>query len=132
MRRIDENSIFNSYTCHHKIVKVNSNIILVPPKIAHFDFGDEPSNYGDTASVSCIVTSGDSPINFKWLFDSKPISEVAGISTVKLGKRNSAMTIDSVNGRHAGNYTCQASNSAATINYTAVLVVNGIAALSIF
>lgn len=98
----------------------------VPPIIAHFDFGDEPSNYGDTASVSCIVTSGDHPIEFKWLFNKKPISEVAGISTVKLGKRNSAMTIDSVNGRHAGNYTCQASNSAMTVNYTAVLVINGI------
>lgn len=76
--------------------------------------------------MSCIVTSGDFPITFKWLFNNKPISEVSGISTVKLGKRNSAMTIDSVNGRHAGNYTCQASNSAATVNYTAVLIVNGI------
>lgn len=56
---------------------------------------------------------------------------MAGISTVKLGKRNSVMTIESVNGRHAGNYTCQASNFAATVNYTAVLVINGTTTKSI-
>lgn len=99
---------------------------LVPPNIAHFDFGDGPSNFGDTASVSCIVTSGDFPIEFKWLFNNKPISEIAGVSTVKLGKRNSVMNIDSVNGKHAGNYTCQASNSASMVNFTATLIVNGI------
>lgn len=105
----------------------NSSKTPVAPKIAHFEFPEETSNFGDTVSVSCIVSSGDFPIEFKWLFNNKPISEIAGISTVKLGKRNSAMTIDSVNGRHAGNYTCQASNSAAIVNYTAVLVINGIA-----
>lgn len=43
-----------------------------------------------------------------------------------LGKKLSAMTIESVNGKHAGNYTCQASNKAAIVNYTAALIVNGI------
>lgn len=98
----------------------------MPPKISNFDFGDEPSNYGDSASVSCLVTSGDLPIEFKWLFNKKPISEFAGISTAKMGKRNSVMNIDSVSGKHAGNYTCQASNSASVVNFTAVLIVNGI------
>lgn len=74
------------------------------------------------------MSSGDFPIEFKWYFNAKPISEIAGISTVKLGKRNSAMTIDSANGKHAGNYTCQASNLAATVNYTAALIINGICA----
>lgn len=99
--------------------------ILVPPNIANFDFGDAPASFGDTVSVSCIVSSGDFPIKFQWFFNNKPISEVAGISTVKLGKRNSVMNIDSVNGKHAGNYTCQASNSATTVNFTANLIVNG-------
>ncbi len=78
------------------IIRSFSNQILVPPKIAHFDFGDEPSNYGDSASVSCLVTSGDLPIVFKWFFNRTPISEFAGISTAKMGKRNSVMNIDSV------------------------------------
>lgn len=91
----------------------------------NFDFGDEPASFGESASVQCLLTSGDSPVSFKWLFNNRPVSEVSGISTVKLGKKSSAMTIDSVSGKHAGNYTCQASNSAAVVNYTAALTVNG-------
>lgn len=102
------------------------SIKSVTPKIAPFDFGGEPSNSGDSASVSCVVTSGDFPIDFKWLFNERPISEIYGISTVKLGKRTYALTIDSVSGKHAGNYTCEASNSAGVDRYNAALIVNGI------
>lgn len=66
------------------------------------------------------------PIYFKWLFNSRPVLEFAGISTAKMGKQNSIMTIDSVNGRHSGNYTCQGSNAAMIVNFTAVLIINGI------
>lgn len=97
----------------------------VPPKIAPFDFGDEPSNFADSASVQCLVTSGDLPIEFKWLFNGRPVTEIAGVTTVKLGKRNSVLSIDSVNGKHAGNFTCQASNLAMIVNYTSQLIVNG-------
>lgn len=44
----------------------------------------------------------------------------------KLGKRLSVLNIDSVNGHHAGNYTCVASNLASAVNHTALLIVNGI------
>lgn len=100
-------------------------IIPVPPKIAPFDFGDEPSNFGDSASVQCLVTSGDSPIRFEWLLNGEVIKNNYGISIASLGKRNSAITIDSVKGYHAGNYTCQTRNLAATVNYTTELIVNG-------
>lgn len=102
-----------------------SQIKLVPPKIAPFDFGEEPSNFGDSASVQCLVTSGDLPIVFQWLFNGRPVSEVAGITTAKMGKRNTVLTIDSVTDRHVGNFTCRASNSATIANYTAGLIVNG-------
>lgn len=77
------------------------------------------------ASVQCLVPSGDLPIDFKWLFNSKPLISVDGISTAKMGKRRSVLTIESVNGRQAGNYTCQAENKAKHVNFTAELVVNG-------
>lgn len=95
------------------------------PKIAPFDFGNEPSNAGDSASVQCLVTSGDFPIDFKWLFNERPVSEIFGISTVKLGKRTYALTIDSVSGKHAGNYTCEVFNTAGIDRYTAELNVDG-------
>lgn len=95
------------------------------PRIAPFDFGNEPSNSGDSASVQCLVTSGDFPIDFSWLFNQRPVSEIFGISTAKLGKRTYALTIDSVNGKHAGNYTCEASNMAGVDRYSSALIVNG-------
>lgn len=99
----------------------------VTPKIAPFDFGSEPSNAGDSTSVQCLVTSGDFPIDFQWLFNGVPIMESFGITTAKLGKRTFALTIDSVSGKHAGNYTCEASNVAAGVDrYSAALIVNGI------
>lgn len=97
----------------------------MPPKIAHFDFGEEPSNFGDSASVQCLVTSGDLPVEFRWFFNGRPVSEVAGITTAKMGKRNSVLTIDSVTDRHMGNFSCQAANIATTVNFTAELIVNG-------
>lgn len=99
---------------------------IVPPTIAQFNFGDKPSNFADSASVQCLVTSGDLPIDFKWYFNGRPVKEFSGITTVKLGNRNSVLNIDSVTGKHAGNYTCQASNVADSLNFTSELVVKGI------
>lgn len=98
---------------------------IVGPKISHFDFGDEPSNFGDMASVTCLVPSGDLPVEFRWLFNSKPLISYNGVSTSKIGKRRSLLTIEPVNGEHAGNYTCEASNKANSVNLTAKLIVNG-------
>lgn len=101
------------------------NGFLVPPSIAPFNFGDKPSNFGDSASVQCLVTTGDLPIDFKWYFNDRPVKEYSGITTVKLGNRNSVLNIDSVIGKHAGFYTCSASNSAESQNFTSELIVKG-------
>lgn len=76
--------------------------------------------------MQCLVTSGDLPLDLKWLFNDRPISEIFGISTVKLGKRTYALTIDSVSGKHSGNFTCEAKNMAGVDRYSAELIVNGI------
>lgn len=78
------------------------------------------------ASATCLVPSGDLPIDFKWLFNGKPLISHDSVSTSKMGKRRSVLTIESVNGKHAGNYTCQASNKAEHVNLTANLIVNGL------
>lgn len=78
------------------------------------------------ASVQCLVPSGDLPIEFKWLFNGKPLISYDSVSTTKMGKRRSVLTIESVNGNHAGNYTCQVSNIAEIVNFTANLIVNGL------
>lgn len=97
----------------------------VPPKITPFNFGEDPANYEETVSISCIISSGDQPIDIEWLFNDYPISSYSGITVMRGGKRTSLLNIDSVKAHHAGNYTCKARNHAAAVNYTAELVVNG-------
>lgn len=96
------------------------------PKIAPFDFGDVPANFEDSSSVVCLVLIGDLPIDIEWLFNDYPINSYSGVNIVKGGKKGSMLMIESVNGRHAGNYTCRASNSAGATSYSAFLVVNGL------
>lgn len=77
------------------------------------------------ASVSCIVSGGDLPINFIWLLNRAPIEPYNGIVIEKRGKRISALTIESLKASNMGNYSCIAENPGGTVEYTAELVVNG-------
>lgn len=97
----------------------------MPPKIAPFSFGDEPMNTDETVSVTCTVSGGDLPINFIWLLNRVPIEPYMDILMEKRGKRINVLMIDSLQAKHAGNYTCRAENSAASVEYTSELIVNG-------
>lgn len=99
---------------------------LVSPKIAPFTFGEEPLNYGEPASVQCTILDGDLPINVEWMLNDRSIQDLHDISIVKLGKRVTALTIDSVAGHHRGNYSCRAMNRAGTVEQSATLFVNGL------
>lgn len=101
--------------------------LLAPPRINAFQFGTDPVNFGESASVQCLVTTGDFPIGFHWFFNGRRINDaVYDVSMVKLGKKISALSIDVVRAHHAGNYTCMATNRAASVNHSAELIVNGI------
>lgn len=67
---------------------------------------------------------GDLPIDIKWQLNGNDVDE-AFITTAKLGKRLTILNIDSVNGYHAGNYTCRAANQAGVVEHMATLIVNG-------
>lgn len=69
--------------------------------------------------------TGDLPINIEWRLNDAPIDE-SRISISKVGKRVSLLTIDSVTGYHAGNYTCVALNPAGSAEHSSRLIVNGI------
>lgn len=97
------------------------------PQISTFSFGDEPLNAGDTASLTCIVTKGDSPLEIIWMFNNEPIDPIQHeIIVTETGKKTKQLTIDSVHARHVGEYTCIASNNAGSTSRSATLVVNGI------
>ncbi|XP_026835365.1 Down syndrome cell adhesion molecule-like protein Dscam2 isoform X10 [Drosophila erecta] len=130
IENVERNSDQATYTCVAKNQEGYSARgslevqVMVPPKITPFDFGDEPTNVEDSVSVTCLISSGDLPIDIEWFFNDYGISSYSGINVVKGGKRNSMLSIDSVQARHAGKYSCRAKNHAAAVNYTTELIVN--------
>lgn len=76
-------------------------------------------------SMTCAVSDGDLPLNILWTFNNQPITPDMDVSISKLGKRTSVLTIDSVSGHHAGNYTCHGKNSAGSTSYATELKVIG-------
>lgn len=100
---------------------------LVSPKITPFTFGDEPVNYGETVSVSCILLGGDLPVDILWYLNGELLYDnLEGLILKKLGKRVYNLIIESVSGKHIGNYTCSIRNTAGTVQYSAELNVNGL------
>ncbi|XP_045495019.1 Down syndrome cell adhesion molecule-like protein Dscam2 [Colias croceus] len=100
--------------------------VMVPPQILPFEFGDEPANAGDMASISCAVSKGDQPLNISWIFNGQIVSRHndLGIVLTNINKKTSILNIDSVNGSHRGTFSCVATNAAGSVNHSAVLEVN--------
>ncbi|XP_055593976.1 cell adhesion molecule Dscam2 isoform X25 [Uranotaenia lowii] len=129
IENVERNSDQATYTC----VAKNSEgytargtlevAVMVPPKIFPFSFGEEPMNFGDSVSIQCSVPSGDLPIGIRWYFNGKDIDD-SSVSITNIGKRSKALTIDSVTGQHAGNYSCEASNKADVVQFSAELNIN--------
>uniref|UniRef100_A0A182J3K8 Ig-like domain-containing protein n=1 Tax=Anopheles atroparvus TaxID=41427 RepID=A0A182J3K8_ANOAO len=90
-----------------------------------FEFGDESFDTSSMTTVSCAVTKGDMPIEIFWSFNGQPLYTISedGVIITKSGHRVSMLTIESVNSRHAGNYTCLARNQAGEVRHTSQLKV---------
>lgn len=92
-----------------------------------FEFGEEPANAGDMASISCAVSKGDQPLNISWVFNGQLLKpkNYLGIVLTSINKKTSILNIESVSGVHRGTYYCVATNRAGSTNHSAVLEVNG-------
>lgn len=97
----------------------------VVPYIMPFEFGEEPFDTSSMTTVSCAVTKGDLPLEVMWLFNGYPVHSADGILITKSGHRVSMLTIESVNSRHMGNYSCLARNKAGETRHTSQLTVLG-------
>nr|NP_001246171.1 down syndrome cell adhesion molecule 1, isoform BL [Drosophila melanogaster]AFH07926.1 down syndrome cell adhesion molecule 1, isoform BL [Drosophila melanogaster] len=130
IENVERNSDQATYTCVAKNQEGYSARgslevqVMVPPHISPFEFGDEPANFGDSVTVQCTISKGDLPVDITWLFNDYAINEYHGVTSSKIGKKVNVLTIDSVNGNNAGNYTCRARNKAQMVEYTAALIVN--------
>ncbi|XP_076297113.1 Down syndrome cell adhesion molecule 1 isoform X31 [Lasioglossum baleicum] len=100
--------------------------VMVTPQIAPFSISEEPANWGEQISAMCSILKGDSPIEIRWSFNGEPITRDThpDITITKTGRKNSVLIIDSVTARHAGEYTCVASNLVGSVSRSAELSVN--------
>lgn len=116
----------------------------VPPKIAPFDFARDV-NFGERASVQCVVGTGDLPLTFTWTKDDIPIvtsnivtgnsvdaetqkrieNLIKSITIRQNDEFSSVLSITKVTRIHDGNYTCSVENEADTVTYSTLLRVNG-------
>ncbi|XP_062570430.1 cell adhesion molecule DSCAM-like isoform X2 [Saccostrea cucullata] len=96
--------------------------VLEPPMIDPFRFPRKKQ--GDRIVVSCVVSTGDQPLDIVWTKDGEVIPPDMGIHIQKLNSYMTMLSIGDANPKHNGNYTCRASNAAATTNYTATLHVD--------
>ncbi|XP_053612843.1 cell adhesion molecule Dscam1 isoform X29 [Plodia interpunctella] len=118
-----------SYTCVAKnsqgyTVKGNLELqVMVPPKIAPFSAGPEPAFLGDYFALQCIITHGDQPVRIEWTVDNRTANSIPGTRVSNMDRRSSTITIESIDGSHAGTYNCTARNVAGIASHTTELVV---------
>ncbi|XP_071627019.1 Down syndrome cell adhesion molecule 1 isoform X7 [Temnothorax longispinosus] len=99
--------------------------VMVAPHIGPFAISDGPANWGDMVSATCSIMKGDFPVKIVWTFNGKPISmHDSDITITNINKHMSALSIESVAARHAGEYTCVATNRAGNVSHSTILVVN--------
>jgi len=90
-----------------------------------FDFGEESINELDMVSASCTVNKGDLPVDIYWTKNGGRVYTNDGLIVTRNSQRLSVLSIESVRARHAGNYSCVATNNAGAITQSAMLAVNG-------
>lgn len=104
---------------------------IVIPQIVPFDFGSSQINNDDMVSTMCVSNKGDLPIDIYWTVvddygNERRILTNDGVVISRSNQRLSVLTIESVKGRHRGNYTCHVKNIAGSAHYSAQLAINGV------
>ncbi|GFY66508.1 titin [Trichonephila inaurata madagascariensis] len=105
----------------NSIKKTISVIVYDAPKIQPFQFPPQIKR-GDTASITCSLMRGSQPIKFTWIKDNKPIENRQTVNIIS-NEDLSGLIIKSIDENSVGNYTCIASNSIGSDNFTVKLRV---------
>ncbi|XP_040113725.1 Down syndrome cell adhesion molecule-like protein 1 [Oryx dammah] len=107
---------------HHSSSRTKLKVMMnaVPPLIQPFEF--PPASIGQLLYIPCVVSSGDMPIRITWRKDGQVIISGSGV-TIESKEFMSSLQISSVSLKHNGNYTCIASNAAATVSRERQLIV---------
>ncbi|XP_043801762.1 Down syndrome cell adhesion molecule-like protein Dscam2 isoform X13 [Apis laboriosa] len=99
--------------------------VMVAPHIGPFSISDGPANSGDMVSATCSIMKGDFPVEIVWKFNGRAIGfNDPDLTITRINKHMSALSIESVAARHAGEYTCVATNRAGNVTHSTTLAVN--------
>ncbi|XP_063593040.1 cell adhesion molecule Dscam2-like [Penaeus indicus] len=99
------------------------HVIAVPPKLSIFTFRRDLA-LGERVYEACTVIGGDKPVQVTWTKDGVPVKSIEGVQVRNLDQLTTFLVIDHLSPRHAGNYTCTATNDAASAQHTSALNVN--------
>lgn len=107
--------------------KASFHVVVVAPHIGPFSISDGPANSGDMVSATCSIMKGDFPVEIVWKFNGRAIGfNDPDLTITRINRHMSALSIESVAARHAGEYTCVATNRAGNVTHSTTLAVNGI------
>uniref|UniRef100_A0A8C4YVH8 Down syndrome cell adhesion molecule like 1 n=1 Tax=Gadus morhua TaxID=8049 RepID=A0A8C4YVH8_GADMO len=97
-------------------------VCVFPPLIQPFDIPS--TSVGKLMYIACVVSSGDMPIRITWHKDGQLIipGSASGVA-IETKEFMSSLQISKVTLKHNGNYTCIASNAAATVSWERQLIV---------
>lgn len=108
--------------------QLNLCVSAVPPRISPFSFENDITE-GMRTQLMCTSSQGDQPLNITWWKDdrqlSHPLEDQSSIEINDYAVFSSILTIHNVTSAHNGNYTCQITNRAGIVGYTALLSVSG-------
>lgn len=92
-----------------------------------FEFGDEPSNTGDSVGVQCMANKGDLPIDIRWTFNGAPVvSGENSVTITRVNSRTSTLNIEYLSGGNRGTFKCIVNNRAGKTDYSSKLNINGL------
>lgn len=95
------------------------------PVISQFAFPPTLTE-GNSYMVTCNVLTGDAPIAFRWYKDNQTLDNfVLDVQRNEVPDMGSSLVFRTVGQKHAGNYTCVASNKVGEDKHTAAMVVKG-------
>lgn len=123
------------FVCLQSKAKQNKLILVliaplpVAPKIVPFA-ATALLQRGERVTITCTMAKGDTPLSILWLKDGVPlgqgrVDDDAKIKVLTFDHFNSMLTIEALELRHVGNYTCQAANPAGMTTHSQSIFVNG-------
>ncbi|XP_032572875.1 Down syndrome cell adhesion molecule-like protein Dscam2 isoform X6 [Drosophila sechellia] len=131
IENVERNSDQATYTCVAKNQEGYSARgslevqVMVPPHVLPFSFGSEVFNMGDVLSITCVVLKGDLPLRIHWALNGEPVATgVDGFTVMQMNQRTTYLSVDALEAKHRGSYSCVAQNQAGEAIYSADLQVN--------